>query len=77
MNMEYTDIKIEKMFDNLSNIAFNEGEEFCDTWSNCDGCNLYLAEDFEIWTKGTARDDIWRWFDNNHSKGIAYLLYER
>lgn len=24
---------------------------------------------------GTSRVDIWRWFDERHSKGIAYLLY--
>ena len=24
---------------------------------------------------GTSRVDIWRWFDERHSKGVAYLLY--
>lgn len=24
---------------------------------------------------GTSRVDIWHWFDERHSKGIAYLLY--
>lgn len=24
---------------------------------------------------GTFREDIWHWFDERHSKGIAYLLY--
>ena len=24
---------------------------------------------------GTPREDIWRWFDERHSKGVAYLLY--
>ena len=24
---------------------------------------------------GTSRVDIWRWFDERHSKGIAYLIY--
>lgn len=26
---------------------------------------------------GTPRDDIWHWFDERHSKGVAYLLYGR
>ena len=25
---------------------------------------------------GTPREDIWHWFDERHSKGISYLLYE-
>lgn len=24
---------------------------------------------------GTHREDIWRWFDERHSKGVAYLMY--
>ena len=24
---------------------------------------------------GTAREDIWHWFDERHSNGVAYLLY--
>lgn len=24
---------------------------------------------------GTDREDIWHWFDQNHPKGVAYLLY--
>jgi len=26
---------------------------------------------------GTPREDIWHWFDERHSKGVAYLLYGR
>jgi hypothetical protein len=24
---------------------------------------------------GTPREDVWHWFDERHSKGVAYLLY--
>ena len=24
---------------------------------------------------GTHREEIWRWFDERHSKGVAYLMY--
>lgn len=27
------------------------------------------------WGVGISRDEIWRWFDQRHSKGVAYLLY--
>lgn len=30
---------------------------------------------FCIFPTGSSRDDIWRWFDKHHSKGVAYLLY--
>lgn len=25
---------------------------------------------------GTHREEIWHWFDERHSEGVAYLLYE-
>lgn len=40
-----------------------------------------LEEDFYpdnracFFSAGTDREDIWHWFDERHSKGIAYLLY--
>lgn len=30
---------------------------------------------FMGWEPGTNREDIWKWFDERHSKGVAYLLY--
>jgi len=32
-------------------------------------------EDFWIFPRGTDREDIWHWFDERYSKGVAYLLY--
>ena len=29
--------------------------------------------DFLVWEKGTDRFDIWHWFDEEHSKGVAVL----
>lgn len=65
------DKQIEKVWDELTNIPFDE-----DTTSN-DSSYLVLGEDYHIWKKGTERDIIWCWFDNNHSKGVAWLLNER
>ena len=25
---------------------------------------------------GTHREEIWHWFDERHTKGVAYLLYD-
>ena len=34
-----------------------------------------LEEPFMHFPAGTDKEDIWHWFDERYSKGIAYLLY--
>lgn len=34
-----------------------------------------LEDDWFIFPHGTGKEEIWRWFDERHSKGAAYLLY--
>lgn len=34
-----------------------------------------IEEDFLHFPHGTDREDIWKWFDERHSRGVAYLLY--
>lgn len=34
-----------------------------------------LDEAFHIWPAGTDREEIWHWFDERYSKGVAHLLY--
>jgi hypothetical protein len=63
--------QIEKVWDEMTDVPFDENEK------SDDGCYLVLGEDYSVWKKGTTRDDIWRWFDKHHSKGVYYLLYER
>lgn len=58
------DVKVEKLWDEFTDVPMNPDTE----------C---IEEDFYIWPKGTFREDIWHWFDNNHSQGVYYLLYER
>lgn len=36
-----------------------------------------LEDDFLIFPHGTSREDVWHWFDERYSKGIAHLLYGR
>lgn len=56
---------LEKLWDGLEDIPFYEkdGEQ-------------YIEEDYFEFQKGTAREDIWHWFDERHSKGVHFLLYE-
>lgn len=34
-----------------------------------------LEAPFYDWPAGTHREEIWHWFDELHSKGVAHLLY--
>lgn len=61
------DKKLEKLWDEMTDIPFDEDE---------DG-DLYLSRDYGPFYKGDSREEIWHWFDHRHSKGIHYLLYER
>ena len=33
-----------------------------------------LEGQFYIFNEGTHKENIWQWFDQHHSKGVAYLL---
>lgn len=56
---------VKEMWDNMEDIPFDEDTEG----------NLILGEDYEIWPKGTEREEIWHWFDENYENGITNLLY--
>lgn len=34
-----------------------------------------IEEPFMDWGAGVDREEIWHWFDERHSRGVAYLLY--
>lgn len=36
-----------------------------------------MEEPFLFFKAGTHREEIWNWFDEHHSKGVYWLLYER
>lgn len=58
---ESEDSDIEELWGNLADVPIDpETEE--------------LDEPYYIWPKGTDKEDIWHWFDEHHSKGVAYLL---
>ena len=57
----FRDVVVEELWDNLADVPIApETEE--------------LNEPYYIWPKGTDKEDIWHWFDEHHSKGVAYLL---
>lgn len=60
---EYRDRCIEAVWDVFEDIAMNPETE----------C---IEEPFWFFHVGTHREEIWEWFDNAHSKGVHWLLYE-
>lgn len=55
-------------------------EELEELWAQLEDCPMdpeteKIEEPFMHFQAGTDREDIWHWFDERHSKGIAYLLY--
>lgn len=62
-----TDFELEQKWDELTDIPFEE---------DSDG-RLLLEQDWWIFEAGTEREDIWMYFDDEHSKGVHWLLYER
>ena len=63
---EYSDSELENIWDELTDVPFDE---------NDDG-ELILSVDWRQFSKGTSRTVIWEFFDEKHSKGVAWLLYE-
>ena len=49
--------KLDKLWELLTDIPINEKEE--------------IDNDFFIWEKGTPREEIWHWFDNQIDGGIG------
>ena len=67
MAVNTTDADLEKLWDELADVPFNEEP---------DG-TLVLAEDWLDFPAGTEREEIWDWFDQMHSVGVVWLMYER
>lgn len=61
---------VEAMWKELSDVPFelpeNQDEHIADSLT------LYGIS----FPAGTTKTEIWHWFDANHPKGVAYLLYE-
>lgn len=50
-------------------------------WDTLEDINIddyeCTEQDWFVFPKGTPREDIWHWFDEHHSKGLAWLFNER
>ena len=61
---KYNDEELEIFWSNFEDVPMNPQTERMEA--------VFL--DFPI---GTQREEIWKWFDVRHSKGIAFLLDKR
>jgi hypothetical protein len=66
------DLKTELLWEEFANVTFIENT------NDDDGsfADLVLSSDWHVFEEGTGRESIWHWFDDEHSKGVAYLLYD-
>jgi len=65
------DKELEKYWMELEDVLFVEDNE-----SDSSFKELVLNEKWLHFEKGTDRESIWHWFDENHSKGVGWLMYE-
>lgn len=63
----YTDEQLEQLWEALSDIPFDDGNDY--------DSELVLADDWFIFEAGTERYAIWLWFDQHHSKGVHALMF--
>ncbi len=62
---ERLDRLVEKVWEGLADIPFYEKDSM-----------QYIDEDYFEFKKGTEKEEIWHWFDENYTKGIYFLLYK-
>lgn len=58
----------------------NRDRELEDLWEQFEDVSMdpvteCMEAPFLDFPAGTHREEIWHWFDERHSKGVAYLLY--
>ena len=66
--MKYlTDVRLEELWVDLTDVSVTEDVDM----------RTVLDEDWYGFAKGTDVEDIWKLFDERHSKGVYWLIYER
>ena len=60
-----SDSEVEEKWAELEDVLFKEDENK----------ELILAHNWFLFSEGSSREDIWKWFDKKHSKGVAWLMH--
>lgn len=61
-SLEARDLELQRLWDALADVPVNLDTE-------------QTESSFLHFPAGTDREEIWQWFDQRYSKGVAYLLY--
>lgn len=62
LTLKERDVLLENKWDEFTDVPMNPETE-------------RIEQKFLHFPAGTRRFEIWRWFDERHSKGVRYLLY--
>lgn len=67
----FGDAEVEKLWDELEDATMVEAKTFFpETGSD----TLVLNSNFHFFPAGTSQEDLWHWFNENHSKGLSFLV---
>lgn len=71
------DKKIEELWMQLEDVTMVQANDFHKGNPDYEGdIELVLKSAWLHFKAGTDRETIWRWFDENHSRGVAWLMYK-
>lgn len=64
----YRDKELEKYWTRLGNVSVDDNGKI--------ETQFIIGEERKAWDIGTDREDIWEWFDQEHSEGVHKLMYK-
>lgn len=67
------DKALEELWKVFGDIPMDPETECIEENFNVDPCSIEYRSNF--FPAGTHREEIWKWFDERHSRGVAWLLY--
>ena len=78
--LKWSSIKITDPERHLQKQYFTKDTLIQDLWNTLTDVNVdedgNIEQDWFVYEKGIDREYIWRWFDQAHTKNVAWLLYE-
>lgn len=66
--MKYTDEQLENLWEEFGDVLID--------YDNEDYPDGIIDEDWSVFETDTDRMEIWRWFDENYSKGVYKLMFK-
>ena len=72
-----TDKEIEEKWRELEDVLFIEAKDFYKGNEEYkDDIELLLANNWFVFNAGIPLQDVWYWFNEQHSKGVGWLMNE-